>query len=49
MRISKYVKHHTEVYGKRPEEWVISATLNIPEQVVHSILKIGEDNEGKQV
>ena len=49
MRISKYVKQHTEVYGKRPEEWVISATLNIPEQVVHSILKIGEDNEGKQV
>lgn len=48
-QISKYVKHHTEVYGKRPEEWVISATLNIPEQVVHSILKIGEDNEGKQV
>lgn len=49
MRISRYVKQYIETYGKRPEEWVISATLNIPEKVVHSILKIGEGNEGKQV
>jgi SOS-response transcriptional repressor LexA len=49
MQISRYVKRYIETYGKRPEEWAVSAALNIPEKVVRSILKIGEGNESKQV